>query len=50
MAFVALGANSEKIESMRVALEQLNEGMERMLMHAAKLSDLTGLKPGDKES
>ncbi len=48
MAFVALGANSQKIVSMHLELEQLNEKLERLLLHASKLSDLTGLKPGDK--
>ncbi len=39
----------DEAKRLRVEIENLNEKLERVLLHAAKLSDLTGLKPGDKE-
>lgn len=47
MAFVTLGANSEKVEAMRRELENLNEKLERLLTHASEISTLV-LDPGEK--
>ena len=47
MAFVALGANSEKIIQMIVEMENLNEKLERLLTQAACITELV-LDPGEK--
>ncbi len=47
MAFVALGANSAKVEAMRIELENMNEKLERLLTQASLVTELV-LKPGEK--
>lgn len=47
MAFVTLGANSEKVNQLITESEKLNEKLERLLAHAAEVSCLD-LEPGEK--
>ena len=47
MAFVTLGANSEKVRQMIIEMENLNEKLERLLTQAAVITDLV-LDPGEK--
>ena len=47
MAFVALGANSQKVEAMRRELQNLNEKLVRILVHASEISTIK-LDPGEK--
>ena len=47
MAFIALGANSQKIREMVNEMEMLNEKLERLLVQAALITG-TFLDPGEK--
>ena len=47
MAFIALGANSQKVREMVNEMEMLNEKLERLLVQAALITG-TFLDPGEK--
>ena len=47
MAFIALGANSQKVREMVNEMEMMNEKLERLLVQAALITG-TVLDPGEK--